>query len=159
MAVMNSGMGGPAGYGTNVFSSASKALGNNDDGAVQVDVTSVFSAGGISFFGQTYTAIYINSNGAITFGSADDSYDQNGPDDFSIPALLPFYSDINIGDGVEIYWDLDPSSGDITVTWLNVAPYSGSGSNSFQVVLSDLGNGEMGVEYINDVWLAIRRLT
>jgi hypothetical protein len=147
MAAMNTGLGGPAGYGENVFSSSTKAAGGNDDGAVQVDVTSVFS-NGITFFGETYSDIYINSNGAIVFGAADTSYDQSGPDDFSVPALLPFYSDINIGDGGEIYWDIDPGNGKITVTWDGVAPFSGSGNNSFQVVLSDLGNGDMGVEYI-----------
>lgn len=145
---MNSGLGGSAGYGENTFSTSTKFAGSNDDGTVQVDVTSVFGAGGISFFGASHTEIYINSNGAITFGASDNSYDQAGPNDFSVPTLLPFYSDINIGNGGEIYWDIDPANGKITITWDQVAPFSGTGTNSFQVVLTDLGGGEMGVEYI-----------
>jgi len=144
---MNSGLGGPAGYGEHAFSTSLKVAGDNDDGAVGVDVTSVFG-GGIPFFGTTHTDIFINSNGAITFGSPETSFDQNGAGDFDVPALLPFYSDINIGDGGEIYWDLDPANGKITITWDSVAPYAGTGANSFQVVLSDLGNGEIGVAYV-----------
>ncbi len=147
MATMNSGLGGAAGYGENTYSSATKSLGNNDDGSVQIDVTSVFGSG-INFFGETYTNIFINSNGAITFGAADNDYDQTGADDFTVPALLPFYSDISIDNGGEIYWDIDPLNGQITITWDGVSPYSGSGSNSFQVVLTDAGNGEMDVEFI-----------
>ncbi len=148
MATMNSGLGGPAGYGENVFSTATKFAGDNDGGTVEIDVTAVFGLDGIDFFGTTHTEIYINSNGAITFGSSDTSANLNGPDDFSVPTLLPFYSDINIGNGGEIYWDVDPANGQITITWDAVAPASGPGANSFQVVLSDLGAGALGVEYI-----------
>ena len=73
MATMNSGLGGPAGYGENVFSSTSKTTGNNDDGSVYVDTSSVFG-GGIDFFGTTYTGLYVNSNGNITFGAAITAY-------------------------------------------------------------------------------------
>ena len=147
MATLDSGLGGIASFGENDFSSATKVLGDNDDGAVLVNVTSAFISG-INFFGTNYTEIYINSNGAISFGLANNAYDFAGADDFFAPALLPFYSDISIGNGGEIYWDLDPVNGNITITWDAVSPYSGSGSNSFQVVLSDAGGGEMDVEYI-----------
>lgn len=43
---MNTVLGGPAGYGENVFSSTSKVgSGNNDEGSVEIDVTSVFGDG------------------------------------------------------------------------------------------------------------------
>ena len=75
MATMNTGMGGAAGYGTNVFSTTTKTAGNNDDGSINVDITSVFGAGGMDFYGTDYTSLYINSNGNITFSRAvnDDS--------------------------------------------------------------------------------------
>lgn len=62
--------------------------------------------------------------------------------------LAPFYTDIDITSGGEIYWDLDPVAGTITMTWLDVAPGRGTGTNSFQVVLTDTGQGEFTVEYI-----------
>jgi len=158
MATMNSGMGGPAGYGENVFSSTDKFSGSNDDGNVEIDVTSVFS-GGMNFFGTTYTEIYLSGNGLITFG---DSFDNDNDDGFSVidvPALAPFYSDLNVNQGGEIYWDFDTTNGKITITFDAVEPYNyndGSNNdddddgaaNSFQVVLTDLGGGDFNVEYI-----------
>ncbi len=158
MATVNSGMGGPAGYGENVFSSTSKYSGSNDDGNVEIDVTSVF-ADGINFFGTTYTEIYLSGNGLITFG---DSHDNDNDDGFSVtdlPALLPFYSDLNVNQGGEIYWDFDAANGKITITFDRVEPYNYSdgsindddddgAANSFQVVLTDLGGGDFNVEYI-----------
>ena len=73
MATMNSGLGGPAGYGENVFSTTTKDAGNNDDGSVFVDISSVFGSG-LDFFGTNYTGLYVNSNGNISFGAANTDY-------------------------------------------------------------------------------------
>ena len=148
MATMNTGLGGPAGYGENVYSTSPKAAGGVDDGSVEIDVTSVFGPGGIEFFGTSYTEIYLNSNGTISFGTPFTDY--NSPDltTETTPMLAPFFADVNINSGGEIYWDIDPGAGTITMTWLDVAPYSGSGTNSFQVVLTDNGSGDFNVEYI-----------
>ena len=148
MAIMNSGLGGPAGYGENVFSTSTLTAGNLDDGSILVDVTSIFGPSGISFFGTSYTGIYINTNGLITFDSPETAYTPVGIDGYSSPAIAPFWSDVNINDGGEIYWDLDPTAGTVTITWLDVAPYQGTGTNSFQMVLTDTGGGNFSVEFI-----------
>ncbi len=148
MPTMNSGLGGPAGYGENVFSSSAKASGNNDDGTVQVDVTAIFGPGGLSFYGVSYTEIYINSNGFISFGAPDDAYNIGGMSSISPPAIAPFFSDVDITSGGEIYWDIDVASGRITVTWDDVQPFGGGTSNDFQVVITDVGGGDFTVEYI-----------
>ena len=148
MPTMNTGLGGPAGYGENVFSSSTKHTGNDDDGTVQVDVTSVFGPGGLSFFGVSYTEFYINSNGFISFGSPDDTFNTSGMNSISPPALVPFFSDIDITAGGEIYWDIDTVNGRITITWDDVQPFGGGTANDFQVVITDLGGGDFDVEYI-----------
>ncbi|MEO1239668.1 MAG: LamG-like jellyroll fold domain-containing protein, partial [Pseudomonadota bacterium] len=148
MATMTTGLGGPAGYGEGVFSSAVKAAGDNDDGAVQVDVTSVFGGAGISFAGSSYTEIYINSNGLIAFGAPNTQFNTSGFGDIDYPALVPFYSDLNIQAGGEIYWDIDTVNNKITVTWDSVSNYAESGQNSFQVVLTSTGGGDFDVAYI-----------
>jgi hypothetical protein len=51
MPTMNSTLGGPEGYGENVYSTSAKVAGNNDDGSVEIDVTSIFGEDGINFFG------------------------------------------------------------------------------------------------------------
>lgn len=147
MATMVSGLGGPAGYGENVFSTTTKSSGNNDDGSVQVDITSVFGDEGLQYYDTDYTSIYINSNGNISFGAAQTAYVPN-LGGTTTPTLAPFWADVNINSGGEIYWDLDPTAGTVTITWLDVAPYSGSGTNSFQVVLTSTGDGNFEVEYI-----------
>ncbi len=148
MATMNSGLGGASGYGENAFSTSTKFAGNNDDGSVQVDISSVFGSNGINYFGTNYTDIYINSNGLITFDGPQTGYSPSGVAGLSEPAIVPFWSDADINKGGDIYWDLDPTTGTVTITWLDVAPYSGSGSNSFQVVLTDNGNDDFDVELI-----------
>ncbi|MEL6532887.1 MAG: nidogen-like domain-containing protein, partial [Pseudomonadota bacterium] len=123
---------------------------NLDDGAIQVDVTSVFGAGGVDFFGSSYTDVWINSNGLITFDSANTSYQPSGIGGLNQPAIAPFWSDIDITKGGDIYWDLDPGAGALTVTWLDVRPYdsNNSSTNSFQMVLTDTGDGNFSVEFI-----------
>ncbi|SHE39527.1 Hint domain-containing protein [Litoreibacter ascidiaceicola] len=148
MPTMNTGLGGLAGYGEGVYSSAPKAAGGVDDGSVEIDVTSVFGGGGINFYGTNYTEIYLNSNGTISFGSAFTDYSTTNLGAETTPMLAPFFADVSVGSGGEIYWDIDPAAGTITMTWDGVAPYSGSGNNSFQVVLTDNGGGDFTVEYI-----------
>ncbi len=148
MPTMNSGLGGPAGYGTNVYSSAPKAAGGVDDGSVQIDVTGVFGAGGINFFGTSYTEIYLNSNGTISFGTPFTDFNTTDLTAETTPMLAPFFADVNVASGGEIYWDVDATAGTITMTWDAVAPYSGSGANSFQVVITDTGGGNFSLEYI-----------
>ncbi|WP_239495867.1 Hint domain-containing protein [Yoonia maritima] len=147
---MNTGLGGPAGYGENVFSTSGLTAGNVDDGSILVDVTSVFGATGIDYYGTDYTGIYINSNGLITFEGPETSYQPSGISNYTDPAIAPFWSDVDLNKGGEIYWDLDPANGTVTVTWDGVAPFSGTGSNSFQMILSDTGGGNFSVEFIYD---------
>jgi hypothetical protein len=152
MAVMNTGMGGPEGFGTNVFSTAATRTGNLDDGSIQVNITSVFGPTGINYFGTNYTSIYINTNGLITFASANPAYSPTPINSYGSPAIAPFWSDVDISKGGEIYWDLNPTTGAVTITWSEVAAYTGSGPtppvNSFQMVLTNTGSGDFSIEFI-----------
>ena len=56
MATLETVTGG--GYGADSFKATGAGgldAGNMDDGSIAVDVTSVFGAGGITFYGQDYT--------------------------------------------------------------------------------------------------------
>ena len=147
MATMNTGLGGSSGYGENSFRT-STYTGNLDDGAANVNITSVFGPGGININGTSYTSIYVNTNGLITFASANTAYTPAALTSLGQPSLAPFWTDIDISKGGNIYWDLDPATGKITITWDDVAPYSGSGATSFQVVITATGGGDFAVEYI-----------
>jgi Ca2+-binding RTX toxin-like protein len=147
MATMISGLGGAAGYGEQSFRT-STVSGNLDDGFVNVNVTSVFGAGGMNINGTSYTSMFISSNGLITFASGVTAYTPTSLLSLGQPSLAPFWTDADINKGGEIYWDLDPTTGKITVTWLNVAAFTGPGTNSFQVVITATGGGDFAVEYI-----------
>jgi hypothetical protein len=153
MASINTGLGGPQGVGENSFHGSSLTAGNIDDGSIYVDVTSVFGPGGFEFFGDTFTGIYINTNGNITLNGPNTAYTPTAVEDYSQPIIAPFWSDVNIRSGSatgtnNIYWDLDPVGGNVTITWLGVNAYSAAGQNTFQVVLSDNGDGDVGIEFI-----------
>lgn len=153
MPAVNTGLGGPTGHGENSFLATPLNSGNYDDGSIYVDITSVFGPGGIDFFGTSYTGLYINSNGLITFDGPNTAYNGTNLSSLNEPALAPFWTDHDLRGGNpagtnNIYWDLDPTAGNVTITWYGVEPYSGSGANTFQMVLSSMGSGAFGVEYI-----------
>ncbi len=149
MATMNSGLGGTAGYGEQSFKT-STVTGTLDDGYVNVNISSVFGPNGANINGTSYSSIYISTNGLITFQSGITAYTPAALTTLNQPSLAPFWTDADISKGGDIYWDLDPASGKVTITWLNVAPYQGSGTNSFQVVLTATGGGDFNVDYIYD---------
>ncbi|MDO8327775.1 MAG: Hint domain-containing protein [Cypionkella sp.] len=148
MATLISGLGGSSGYGEQSFKTTGGYTGNLDDGSMAVNLTSVFGAGGVNVYGTSYTSMFINTNGLVTFGSAEPSYTPGALTTLGKPSLAAFWTDIDISKGGDIYWDLDATTGKITITWLNVAAYTGAGTNSFQMVLTNLGGGDFGVEYI-----------
>lgn len=147
MATLYSGLGG-AGYGEQSFRTTPLSGGNLDDGFTAINITSVFGPSGINFNGTNYTSVFLGSNGLITFGSGVTGYTPGALTSLGQPVLAPFWTDIDINKGGEIYWDFDVAAGKFTVTWLNVAPYSGSGTTSFQVQISNLGGGDVNVEYL-----------
>lgn len=148
MATLISGLGGTSGYGEQSFKTTGGYSGNLDDGSMSVNLTSVFGAGGVNVYGTSYTSMFINTNGLVTFGSAEPSYTPGALTSLGQPSLAAFWTDIDIAKGGDIYWDLDPATGKITITWLNVAAYTGPGTTSFQMVLTNLGGGDFGVDYI-----------
>ncbi len=148
MATLISGLGGAAGYGEQSFKLNGVSSGNLDDGSRTVDISSVFGANGLNFYGTRTTNIYINTNGNITFNSGVTTFNPTALTAVGQPILAAFWTDIDINKGGDIYWDLDAASGKVTITWLNVGAYNGTGTNSFQIVLSSLGGGDVGVDYI-----------
>ena len=147
MVGLISGLGGTAGYGENSVTTGTLTSGNLDDGFVKVDVSSVFGSSGLNLYGTTYTSVYISTNGILTFGSGTSSYTPTALTSLGKPSISPFWTDVDISKGGAIYWDLDPANGNFTVTWSNVRAYSAAGTNSFQVVLSNAGGGNFGIDF------------
>ena len=169
-ATLLNGFGGAAGFGPN-----GQCLSPNDDGSsASIDITPYFPSG-LRFFDQTHTALFVNTNGNITFSDRVSTYT---PTPFPVadqPMIAPFWGDVDIrrtggscmgSDGLTcsvcepchnpsengVWWHFE--SGRMIFTWDRVGRYDCSNAqrNSFQLVLTAAANscggaGDFDVEF------------
>ncbi|WP_457647264.1 nidogen-like domain-containing protein [Profundibacter sp.] len=150
------GLGGPKGYGE-------IAVPRSDDGSLQVDVSSVFTAG-FNYFGTHFTGtqFYVNTNGTVSFGTGLGQYPTNGNTALFDNVIALFWADVDTridGEGAEsgqVWVDLNPATGTVTITWENVGSYRRNAdlTDLFQLQLIDRGNGDFDIviRYENIDW-------
>jgi hypothetical protein len=100
----------------------------SDDSYVQVNI---LEGKQVSLYGQSYTSFFVGSNGYITFGSGDTSYDGAMDTHFGKPRISGLFKDLNPGRGGTVSWK--QLSERIVVTWEAVAEWGSSSLNSFQI--------------------------
>ena len=140
------GLGGTSGFGEN-------SLVHNDDGSSgPINITSVFGSDGLNFFGHTYTSLFVNNNGNITFGYANPAYSPLQIDaGFNNPIIAPFWADVDTrgssGASNLVYYDLDSTNHVFTVTWDQVGYYNSHTDllDSFQLQLIGTGQGNFDI--------------
>src|SRR5262245_42629125 len=151
------GPGGSSGFGE------SDLARGDDNSSGQIDITSVFGAAGLNFFGHSYTSLYINNNGNITFSSPTSQFTPSvitgGTNN---PIIAPFWADVDTRGGVAsatpggnstgvnlVHYDLDTTNGVMTVTWDDVGYFSQHKNllDAFQVQLINVGNGDFEVVF------------
>ena len=155
MTALDNTLGGTAGFGEN-------SIARNDDGSFLLNITPVFE-NGINFFGTTYTSLYINTNGNVTFGSPLSTYTPTGLAGVNRPMIAPFFADVDTRGGATtaspggtstgsnlIWYDLDTVNDVITITWDDVGYYNRKTNklNAFQMQLIDLGDGDWTVRFV-----------
>ena len=150
------GLGGTAGFGE-------QQLAPNDDGSVLIDLRPVFP-NGLVFYGQTYTSVFLNNNGNLTFVSASGQFTPTAiTGSTTRPIMAAWYSDVyttgvaatptsgGTSTGANRLWyDLDPTAGRVVFTWDDVGYYGGNADakrNAFQIVLTSLGAGDVLLEF------------
>ncbi len=162
MPSLVNGLGGTAGFGEGT-------LARNDDGSTSaIDIRSVFGASGLNFFGTSYTTLYVNNNGNLTFQGPLSEYIAApiGGGGLTRPIIAAYWFDIDTRGGVDavspggtstgsnlVYFDVDPTNRIFTATWDDVGYYSfhrGS-PNAFQIRLIDMGSGNFDIEFIYEV--------
>ncbi len=156
------GLGGAVGFGEGF-------LPRNDDGSsAAINITSIFGGSGLNFFGTSYTTLYVNNNGNITFGGPLSAYIAApiGGGGLVRPIIAAYWFDIDTRGGVDtaspggtstgsnlVYYDLDTTSRIFTATWDDVGYYSGyiGAPNAFQIRLIDMGGGNFDIDFIYEV--------
>lgn len=131
---------------------ATTVLPANDDGYTDA-ITLPFS---INFFGTTYTQVYVNNNGNLTFTGGMSSFTPQGIVNGGIPIIAPFWADVDTrgtGSGLAAY-GTSTFAGRTAfgATWTNVGYYDENTDllNTFQVILvdrSDLGAGNFDIYF------------
>ena len=147
-ATLLGGFGGEAGFGTD-------SLPLNDDGSsASIDVSAAFPAG-LNFYGRSFSAVFVNNNGNITFNAGLSAFTPQAFPVASEPMIAPYWGDVDTrGAGRPamngVYWTV--LSGQFIATWWNVGYYNSHTDklNSFQLILtdrSDVGAGAFDVEF------------
>ncbi|MFT6898917.1 MAG: hypothetical protein ACJA13_003344 [Paraglaciecola sp.] len=109
-----------------------QADGRNDDGFMALNLGFNFT-----LFDNTYTSLFINNNGNVSFNSGISAFVPSGPLGATAPIVSPFFTDVdtrNPASGV-VHYNL--TADQLVVTWDNVGWFNqqGSPTDSFQLVL------------------------
>jgi len=124
----------------------------NDDGYTD-NVPLGFTA---NFFQRTYTSLYVNNNGNVTFDSPQGTYTPYDLTSTQRVIIAPFFADVDTrgsGSGLTRYGrDTVDGRSAFGVNWFGVGYYSAHTDklNTYQLVLidrSDLGSGSFDVEF------------
>jgi uncharacterized repeat protein (TIGR01451 family) len=112
-----------------------------NDWAAGDDVTLQASLGfGFIFNGTTYTSVHMNSNGALSFSAGYTTYTNTGfPVTAPANVILPYWDDLNRPAGGTITYGAVGTAPNrqFIVSWNAVRLFSGGGTCTFQVVLSE----------------------
>ncbi len=111
----------------------------SDDGNQPVTLTTP-----VKLYGATYSTIYVNSNGNITFNSGDGTSSETLTAHFSRARVAPLFNDFNPAAGGQV--SVKKLTDRVAVTWLNVPHWNTGGQNTFQVEM--FYNGEIHITYL-----------
>ena len=141
-------LGGSAGFGE--FS-----LPRNDDGSTSfIDLTPIFGAQGVNYFGHYYTGFWLNNNGSVTFNAATSSFTPSSiTGSTSNPIIAAFWADVDTRGGAVtatpggtstgsnlLWYDLDAVTHTFTATWDDVGYYGAHTNklNAFQLSIHEI---------------------
>lgn len=120
---------------------------HNDDDSASVALPFTFS-----LYGNDFTSAFINNNGNLSFGQLFSTFTATGFPVSGFPMVAPFWGDVDTGDQLDPdvlghVWSQFISGNTLAVTWDNVGYYNEQGDklNTFQVLISDGTNADMGI--------------
>jgi hypothetical protein len=151
------GLGGTSGFGENALPRA------DDSPSLEIDFTSIVP-GGIDLFGATYTSLFLNYNGSVTFGEDLEAFSPTAiTAATTIPIIAPFWGDVDTRGGTVtatpggtstgsnlVWYDIDTVNRVFTATWDDVAYYNQHSDklNAFQLRIIAVGtSGDFDIQF------------
>lgn len=120
------------------FESKTTDLGLGDDNSAVLPLPFAFP-----FYGSSYTQVYVNANGNLTFGGSSVSWTETlSKMETGFPRIAALWDDLSASDAGEIRYRLAPNH--VVIEWNNVGIHSGNGAylNSVMVFLYSDGSIE-----------------
>src|ERR1043166_5003643 len=99
-----------------------------DDSSAQVNLS---GGAQVSLYGNSYSTFFVGSNGYITFGTGDSTYDESLSAHFAVARIAALFDDLFPSGNVS--WRQLPDR--VAVTWLNIPEFGISDQNTFQIEL------------------------
>ena len=99
-----------------------------DDGSASVNLT---GGATVSLYGASFSTMYVNANGNITFSSSDGDTSESLEDHFEQHRISGVFDDLNPESAGSVSWK--QLADRVAVTWLNVPEYNTTNSNTFQI--------------------------
>lgn len=127
----------------------------NDDGSSGLVATGF----NLNFFGNSFSQLYVNNNGNVTFDGPLSTYTPFGLVNTSRQLLAPFFADVDTrgsGSGLTTYGASTIGGANVFgVNWINVGYFSSAFDklNSFQLIItdrSDIAGGDFDFEFNYD---------
>lgn len=103
----------------------------SDDSFVQIALT---GGAQIFLYGTGYSAVYIGSNGYLTFGGGDEGFDESAAAHFAMPRVSLLYDDFHPGQGSASI-RRQQFADRFVVTYQNLSEYNAANLNNFQAEL------------------------
>jgi hypothetical protein len=96
------------------------------------------------FQGGSYTSVFVNSNGSLTFGSGDTDFSESVSEFLSDqPRIAPLWDDLSPNNGGSV--SVEHGAGNATIIFDSVPEFIATGANTFMVTLRD--DGSYTIEY------------
>lgn len=110
-----------------------------DDDSQEVDLGFSFP-----FNGGSYSSVFVNSNGSLSFGSGDSDFSESVAEFLSgPPRIAPLWDDLSPNNGGSV--SVEFGAGSATVIFDSVPEFFNTGANTFMVTLRD--DGSYTIEY------------
>ncbi len=110
---------------------------NDDDSSLSIPLQFNFD-----FYGSTFTDVFINNNGNVSFGAPFSTFTSTGFPVNGFPMLAPFWADVDTRDAVNdrsgvVYFKSEPNR--FTVIWEHVGYFAAQFDklNTFELIMTD----------------------